>query len=86
MDLWVKEVENPILKPLDQWRNDLYGYWMVITDSQVINGVKMAIARYYGTDEDKILDLWSELGPTAEYRLNKRSNWLGGAFIAKTDS
>ena len=86
MELWVKEIENPILKPLDQLRDDYYGYWMVITDTQVINGIEMAIARYYGTDEDKILDLWSELGPTAEYRLNKRSNWLGGAFIAKTDS
>jgi len=86
MELWVKEVKNPILKPLDQWRDDLYGYWMVVTDTQVIDGIKMAIARYYGTDEEKILDLWCELGPTAEYRLNKRSNWLGGAFIAKTDS
>ncbi|MDR2650112.1 MAG: hypothetical protein LBB94_10415 [Clostridiales bacterium] len=57
MELWVKEVENPILKPLDQWRDDLYGYWMVITDTQVIDGIKMAIARYYGTDENRILDL-----------------------------
>ena len=86
MDLWVKEVENPKLMALDQLRDDYYGYWMVITDSQTIDGIKMAVARYYGTDENKILDLWSELGPTAEYRLNKRSNWLGGAFIAKTDS
>jgi len=81
----VKKVDNPIMKPLDQLRDDYYGYWMVITDTQIVNGIKMAIARYYGTDEDKILDLWSDLGPTAEYRLNKRSNWLGGAFIAKTD-
>jgi hypothetical protein len=57
LELWVKEVENPILKPLDQWRDDLYGYWMVITDTQVIDGIKMAIARYYGTDENRILDL-----------------------------
>jgi len=85
MDLWVKKIENQILKPLDQWRNDLYGYWMVVTDTQIIKGVKMVIARYYGTDEDKILDLWNELGPTAEYHFNKRCNWLGGAFIAKTD-
>jgi len=48
--LWVREVENPLLKPLNQWRDELFGYWMVVTDSKIVDGISMAIARYYGTD------------------------------------
>ena len=46
-DLWGKEVENTALKPLDEWRNDLYGYWMVFSDVIYEGGEKLAIARYY---------------------------------------
>ena len=90
-DLWVKEVKNPRLKPLNQWRDELYGYWMVVTDSTNVDGVNMAIARYYGTDRERLLDIWNDLclktdEPTVEFLCNKRSNWMGGAFIAKVDS
>jgi len=50
----VKDVENQVLKPFDQWRDELYGYWMVYTDMQIIDGVKMVVARYYGTDKEKL--------------------------------
>ena len=91
LDLWVKEVSNPILKPLNQWRDELYGYWMVVTDSYKNDGIDMAIARYYGTDRECLLDIWNDLclktdGPTVEIFCNKHSNWMGGAFIAKADS
>ena len=87
-DLWVKEVDEPILKPLNVWRDELNGYWMVVTDECVIDGKNMAIARYYGTDEDKLYDIWDELclkteEPTVSIRNNKKSNWMGGAFIVK---
>ena len=90
-DLWVKEVINPTLRPLDQWRDELYGYWMVVTDSTTIDGVKMAIARYYGTDREALLDIWNDLclkleEPTVKILCNKRSNWMGGAFIVKAES
>ena len=39
----VGTVEDQVLKPFDQWRDDLYGFWMVYTDMQIIDGVKMAI-------------------------------------------
>ena len=89
--LWVKEIEEPSLKPLNQWRDELLGYWMVITDSETINGINMAKARYYGTDREKLLDIWNDFclktdNPTAEILCNKRSNWMGGAFIAKINS
>ena len=88
--LWVKEVENPVLKPLNDWRDELYGYWMVVTDMHNVDGTRMAIARYYGTDEDKLYDIWDELclkidKPTVGIRYNKKSNWMGGAFIAKAE-
>ena len=89
--LWVKEVEAPSLKPLNQWRDELFGYWMVVTDSTTVNGVNMAIARYYGTDRENLLDIWNELclkteEPTVEILCNKRNNWMGGAFIANANS
>ena len=90
-DLWVREVKNPTLRPLNQWRNELFGYWMVVTDSTTIDGINMAIARYYGTDRESLLDIWNDLclkteEPTVEILCNKRSNWMGGAFIVKIDS
>lgn len=90
-DMWVEEVVNPTLKPLDQWREELYGYWMVVTDSTTVDGVRMAIARYYGTDREALLDIWNELclgseKPTVKILCNKRSHWMGGAFIVKTES
>ena len=89
--LWVREVESPALKPLNQWRDELFGYWMVVTDSTIIDGVNMAIARYYGTDRENLLDIWNDLclsteEPTVEILCNMRSEWMGGAFIAKADS
>ena len=88
-DLWVKEVENPISRPLNDWRDELYGYWMVVSDSKVINGVETVIARYYGTDKEQLNKRQDDLrlssnDITVELLLNKRSNWMGGAFIAKT--
>ena len=87
----VKEVENQVLKPFDQWRDDLYGFWMVYTDMQVINGVKMAIARHYGTDKEKLYDLYDALQdavdePTVGIVFNQKSNWMGGVFLAKSNS
>ena len=87
-DLWVKEVNIPILKPLSQWRDELIGYWMVVTDSTTVDGIRMAVARYYGTDRENLLDIWNNLcmnseEPTVEILCNKRSHWMGGAFIAK---
>ena len=90
-ELWVKEVETPVSKPLSQWRDELLGYWMVVTDSATIDGVKYAVARYYGTDRENLLDIWNDLclsteEPTVEFLCNIRSNWMGGAFIAKANS
>jgi len=85
-DLWVKQIDNPIRKTLHQWREDLYGYWMIITNTATINGSETVIARYYGTDRDKLLDIYDELwqsDQSTEILLNKRSNWMGGAFLAK---
>jgi len=87
-ELWIKEIESPASKPLNQWRDELYGYWMVVTDSVSIDGVDMATARYYGTDREKLLDIWNGLcmetpEPTVAIHCNKRSNWMGGAFVAK---
>jgi len=77
--LWVKKIEDPISKPLNQWRDELYGYWMVVTDMKNSNGIKMATARYYGTDKEKLYDIWDELclaaeEPTVGIRYNKHSN------------
>ena len=87
----VKDVENPILKPLDQWRDDLYGFWMVYTDMQIVDGVKMVIARYYGSDKEKLYDLYDALQeetdePTTGIIFNQKSNWMGGVFLAKANS
>jgi hypothetical protein len=88
----VKQVEKPISKSLNQWREELYGYWMVVTDmTNTDDGVRMATARYYGTDEDKLYDIWNELclaseKPDVGIRYNKRDNWLGGAFLVKSES
>ena len=84
-DMWVKEVINPTLKPLDQWRDELYGYWMVVTDSMTIDGVRMAIARFYGTDREALLDIWNDLciktdEPTIQMHCNKRSHFFGSNF------
>ena len=89
-ELWVKPVENPISKPLNQWRDELYGYWMVITDIKETAEVTMATARYYGTDREKLYDIWDELclasdKPDVGIRCNIRDNWLGGAFLAKAE-
>ena len=89
--LWVKEVEYSLLKPLDEWRDDLYGYWMVFSDVVYKNGEKMAIARYYGTDKLKLYELYDALHAKAEDLTvgilhNKRSNWMGGVFLAKAES
>ena len=90
-ELQVKQVENPVSKPLDQWRDELYGYWMVVTDIKYDNDMEIATARYYGTDREKLLDIWDELclvsnKPDVGIRCNIRSNWMGGAFIAKIKS
>jgi len=90
-DLWVKEVKDSALKPLDEWRDDLYGYWMVFSDVSYKDGEKMAIARYYGTDKLRLYELYDALHSDAEDLTvgiiqNKRSNWMGGVFLAKTES
>jgi hypothetical protein len=90
-ELWVKKVENPTKKPLNIWRDELYGYWMVTTDSERVDGTEMVVAQYYGTDKERILDIWDELcqnseNPTVGYFFNKKSKLAGGAFIAKADS
>jgi len=89
-ELWVKEVENPVLRPINQWRDELYGYWMVFSDTIRINDEKMVIARYYGTDRVKLYELYNKLHnttnePTVGIIHNNRSNWLGGVFLAKTE-
>ena len=81
--LQVKAVENQVLKPFDEWRDDLYGFWMVYTDMQVVDGVKMVVARHYGTDKEKLYDLYDSLQeatdePTVGIVFNQRSNWMGG--------
>jgi hypothetical protein len=88
---WIKEVENPVPKPLSQWRDELYGYWMVATDSRTANGIKSVIARYYGTDMERIYAICGELcaqteEPDAEVFHNVKSNWMGGAFLVKAGS
>lgn len=90
-ELWIKKVENPTLKTLNDWRNELYGYYMVVTDSTNIDGVEMVVARYYGTDKDKINDICDELYENAQNSYshvfyNIKNNWMGGAFLVKTDS
>jgi hypothetical protein len=89
-DLWVKPIEHQDLKPLDDWRDDLYGFWMVVTGSTMVNGVKMAVARYYGTDTEKLHDICAELWGVgendAQVFCNKKNNWMGGAFLVKADS
>ena len=89
-DLWVKEVDSSTLKPLDQWRDDLYGYWMVFSDIKYENGEKLAIARYYGTDKSKLYELYDALHDKSKelsvgITQNKRSNWLGGVFLDKAE-
>ena len=85
-------VKNPTLKPLNQWRDDLYGYWMVFTDVEYIDGIKMGIARYYGTDREEMYEVYHNLlgdtvEPTDGILLNKRGNdWMGGVFIVKSSS
>ena len=90
-ELWVKQIENPILKPLNQLRDELFGYWMVVIETATVDGIKMAKAVWYGTDREKLLDIWDDLcsksnEPTSKIICNKRSNWMGGAFIVKADS
>ena len=86
----VKNVDNQVLKPLDQWRDELYGFWMVYSDMQLIDGVKMVIARYYGTDREKLYNLYEDLQelttePTVGIVFNQKSNWMGGVFLAKSN-
>ena len=90
-ELWVKPVENPVSKPLNQWRDEFYGYWMVVSNTKSIDGIDMATARYYGTDREKLLDIWDELclaseKPDVEMVCNIRSAWMGGAFLVKNES
>ena len=90
-ELWIKKINQPELKPLNQWRDELYGYWMVFSDTKQKNGEKMVIARYYGTDKDKLYTLYDELHsaskePTVGIVLNKRSSWMGGVFLDKPES
>ena len=90
-ELWVKQVENPMSKPLNQWREELYGYWMVVSDTKSVDGINMATARYYGTDREKLLDIWDELclasdKPDVGMLCNIRSIWMGGAFLVKNES
>ena len=59
--LWVKEVKDSALKPLNEWRDNFYGYWMVFSDISYKNGEKMAIVRYYGTDKLKLYELYDDL-------------------------
>ena len=85
-NMWVKEIVDPTLKPLDQWRDELYGYWMVVTDLTTIDGVRLAIARYFGTDREALLDIWNDLclkseEPNVKIFCNKRSHWMSGVFI-----
>jgi hypothetical protein len=42
-DLWVKDIETPTLKSLCQWRDELYGFWMVYSDTKLVEGEKMVI-------------------------------------------
>ena len=90
-ELWVKEVISPISKQLSQWRDELYGYWMVISDVRTVDGIEIATAMFYGTDKEAVYDkcdiLRSSTGDiTCEVLHNKRSNWVGGAFLAKHES
>ena len=91
-EIWIKEVENQVLKPIDEWRNELYGYWMVYSDVKQVNGVEMAVARYYGTDKIEMYKRYTELHaaaeePTVGILLNKRgNNWMGGVFLVKAES
>ena len=87
-DLWVKDIETPTLKPLSQWRDELYGFWMVYSDTKLVEGEKMVVARYYGTDREKLYAKYRDLRnatdePTVGIVQNMRSNWLGGVFLAK---
>ena len=91
--LWVKEIETPILKPLNQWRDELYGYWMVYTDIGIVDGVKMAVVRCYGTDKDRMYDLYDKFFEASDESahkvgilFNSKSNWIGGVFLGKSDS
>ena len=89
--LFVKDAENQVLKPLNDWRDELYGYWMVYTDIQMVDGIKMAIARHYGTDKEKLHELYEALEdaagePTVGIVFNQKSNWMGGVFLAKPNS
>jgi hypothetical protein len=70
--LWVKEVENPKLKPFNQWRDELYGYWMLYVDTKIINGEKNTIAKYYGTDKMRLYEMYREL-----HENNKNSSTIG---------
>ena len=88
--LWVEEVAGSALKPLTELRNDYYGYWMVVTDSETRNGIDTARVHSFGTDRERLLDIWNELclkseEPTVEFLCNKKSNWMGGVFVAKTE-
>ena len=90
-ELWFKEIKNPVSKPMDEWRDELYGYFMVVTDIHYLEGLKMATARFYGTDREKLLDIWSELCDTretvdVEFVCNIKSSWMGGVFLDKIKS
>ena len=89
--LWVKEIENPILKPLNVWRDEFYGFWMVYTDLCMIAGVKHAVARYFGTDKNELYNLYDLLQETSDtstvgIECNQRSNWMGGVFLVASDN
>ena len=88
--LWVKEVENPVLKPLNEWRDELFGFWMVYSDLCMIAGIKHVVVRYFGTDISKLYSLYDMLqeasvAPTVGITCNQKSNWMGGVFLAASN-
>ena len=87
-ELWIKEIETPAFKPLNQWREELYGYYMITSEEKIVDDIEMISVYYYGTDKEKLNNIWYELQSKVEdlsivIPLNKRSNWLGGAFLVR---
>ena len=88
--LWVKKIEKPALKPLNEWRDELFGLWMVYSDLCMVSGVKHAMARYFGTDKNELYNLYDSLqeasdAPTVGIVYNQKSNWMGGVFLVASN-